>query len=125
MGHVNKGLDTSFIHGLSHLIQKQGQNERRGKGKQKIQARQHEGVAQQPEKIRIHKKVFEVIKADPFAFPEAEIWRIVFKCDQDAPHRQVFENQKIKQTGNKKKIKPFVPFERSHPADAFSSSENR
>ena len=61
MGHVAYRLDKLFIFLASHLVQQQGEQNRRRKSENKIFQVNAEGVADQPLKIYTLKKFAEML----------------------------------------------------------------
>lgn len=72
MGNIRNGLYGPLKDPMSHLVQHQGQHDGGGKYEDKIVRAEDNGIGNDPLKEKSVKKIAEMLKADPWAIPDAE-----------------------------------------------------
>jgi len=104
MRQVADGLNRALKCLISEFIEKECKNNRGWKTENEIQYIQYQRVSKGPHKICAGKKTFEISQADPLASPNAFGWGITFKGDDHAIHRNILENNIIRQNKGKNGI---------------------
>ena len=122
MRHVQERLQHLFIAQRLHFVQKERQNNRRGKIKDDIHQRKDERIGQIPRPRGRFEEVTEPLQPHPLAAEHAGKRHIVFKRHHNAPHGQVFENEEIDNARNQQQIQPFIaPYIHAQPPPVFAA----
>lgn len=108
MRDVDKSLDRPLKPPSAYFVQQESQDDRSREGENDIIKGNNERIGKKLAEFRVGKEVGEIPEPDPGTFEKAQIRIEILEGYQDAPHRQIFENGKVKHSRDQQNVKPYI-----------------